>query len=144
MKKENKFLGCFISSDIDDPVSDSFVDYVYGSHGVSNLINKLSSEKYGNDLKIILFQFYVNPDPYLLEHLKEIENYRKKEKAIGIPIIINESNFFNKSHSERILILKKRMLDKMDLLSEVIKRKKLDTKMDLLIDDLKVLLTLGV
>ncbi len=36
------------------------------------------------------------------------------------------------------------MLDKMDLLSEVIKRKKLDTKMDLLIDDLKVLLTLGV
>ena len=81
---------------------------------------------------MILFQFYVNPIPYMLESLKEIEGYRKKEKSIGIPIIITDDNFFNRTEAERYRFLKESMLKKLDLLAEVIKKKKLDTNIELL------------
>ena len=81
----------------------------------------------------------VNPIPYMLENLKEIEGYRKKEKAIGIPIIITDDNFFNRTEAERYYFLKESMLKKLDLLAEVIKKKKLDTNVELLKSDLEKL-----
>ncbi|MFM2375225.1 MAG: hypothetical protein RLZZ165_322, partial [Bacteroidota bacterium] len=67
--------------------------------------------------------------------------YRAKEKAIGIPIVINDKNFFSKTEEERYSFLKQSILQKLDLLAEVVKKKKLDTKMDLLKADLQKLLS---
>ena len=119
---------------------DFFYIYIWGEQGVSNILKKLKHEDYGNDLKLILFQFYVNPIPYELEHLEPIERYRKKEKSIGIPIVVNDDNFFSKSEKERYHFLQQSIFEKMDLLAEVVRHKKLDTKMDLLKSDLKRIL----
>jgi macrodomain Ter protein organizer (MatP/YcbG family) len=76
----------------------------------------------------------------MAQALKEIEPYRAKEKSIGIPIIVNHNNFFNKSEEERYCFLKQSILQKIDLLAEVVKKKKLDTNMERLRTDLQQLL----
>ena len=134
---DENILGCFVSSSIGDEKGGLFRSYIYGENNLVEIIKFLKHNKYGEDLKLILFQFYVNPIPYLLEHLKPIENYRKSEKAIGIPIIVNDENFFSKSETERYDFLRESILQKLDLLEEMVKKKKLDTNMELLKSDLK-------
>ena len=154
MEKKNNFLGCYISypslvygaSDKEKEFAreqgDLFRNYIWGENGIDNTLKKLEHETYGEDLILILLQFYVKPIPYLQQNLKEIEPYRKKEKAIGIPIIVTDENFFSKSEEGRYNFLKQSIMQKIDLLAEVVKKKKLDTKMDLLKTDLEKLLSI--
>ena len=72
--------------------------------------------------------------------MKAIEPYRKKEKSIGVSIIVNNENFFSRSEDERYTFLKQSMLLKLDLLAEVVKQKKLDTNIVLLQSDLQKIL----
>lgn len=146
---EENILGCFVSSgsvystdnqsevEIANKKGEIFREYIYGKDKLVEVIKELKHISYGNDLKLVLFQFYVNPIPYMRQHIKEIESFRKKEKAIGIPIIVDDENFFNKSEKERYIFLKESVLQKMDLLAEVLKKKKLDTNFDLLKSDLR-------
>ena len=120
---------------------DLFRQYIWGEKGICDTLKKLNNEDYGRDLKLALFQFYVNPIAYELDNLKEIEPYRKNEKSIGIPVIVTDANFFNKSEEGRYSFLKQSVLQKLDLLGEVVKKRKLDTKMDLLKADLLQILS---
>ena len=103
-------------------------------------MKKLKYENYGKDLILVLFQFNVKPTPIELQKLRKIEPYRKNEKSIGIPIIVTDENFFNKSEEERYSFLKQSILQKLDLLAEVVRKKKLDTNIGLLKSDLEKLL----
>ena len=118
-------------------LANSFKIYISGENGISYKLKKLKQEDYGKDLKLVLFQFNVEPSLIELQHLKPIENYRKSEKAIGIPIIVNDENFFSKSELERYDFLIDTILQKLDLLAEVVKKKKLDTNVEVLKSDLK-------
>jgi len=146
-------FGCFVSvthpypnasqevKNLASKQGDLFKTYIWGDKGISDTLKKMKYENYGKDLKLALFQFYVNPIPLELQHLKEIEPYRKEEKSIGIPIIINVENFFSKSEEGRYDFLKQSILQKMDLLAEVVKKKKLDTNMMQLKVDLERILS---
>ncbi|MDY7256094.1 hypothetical protein QHG78_22820 [Bacteroides sp. A1-P5] len=121
---------------------DLFSIYIWGNEGISDTLKKLKYENYGNDMNLILLEFYVNPIPYLRQNLKEIESYRKKEKAIGIPIIVTDENFFSKTEEARYRFLKEAILNKMDLLENVVKKKKLDTDVKKLKADIDRILQL--
>lgn len=152
MSNSSNILGCFVSvtqavstadSKTKDLVSEQgrlFRSYVWGEKGICDTLKKLNHEDYGTDLILVLFQFYVNPLPIEIQNLKEIENYKKSEKAIGIPIIINNENFFSISEEARYIFLKQSILQKMDVLAEVVKKKKLDTNMELFKSDLQKIL----
>lgn len=156
MENEKQILGCYVScpatiyndneiqflkqQELASEICKQFREYIWGENGLAIIFKKLMNEVYGNDLELALFQFYVKPIPYLQNALKEIESYRAKEKSIGIPIIINDENFFSKSEEERIIYLKQTILQKMDLLAEVVKKKKLDSNMELLKTDLEKVL----
>ncbi len=127
--------------DLANEQGDLFRTYIWGEGKICDTLEKLKNEDYGKDLVLVLFQFYVKPIPYVLQNLKDIESYRKKEKSIGIPIIANDENFFCKSEQDRRNFLKKSIFQKLDVLEVVVKRRKLDTKMDLLKSDLKKILT---
>jgi len=149
MHENKNIFGCFVSSPASLRNSDQaransspdkgylFRKYVWGESGICDALKKLRHEDYGKDLVLVLFQFYVNPIPEWLTKLKEIESYRKKEKAIGIPIVVNDEDFFNKTEKERRRFLEKSIFQKLDLLAEVIKRRKLDTDINRLASDLK-------
>ena len=113
---------------------DVFRSYIWGEKGIDVLLKSLSYVDYGKDLKRILFQFYIMPCDYERIHIKEIEQYRKKEKAIGIPIVV-EHSFFQFSETERKEFLVSSMLAKFNVLRNVVKNKKLDTNMTKLVHD---------
>jgi hypothetical protein len=152
MNENNKnIFGCYASltqaspnadqkeQDLLSEQGDLFRTYVWGKNGICDIIKKLNQEDYGIDLKLALFQFYVNPIPMMEQALKPIENYRKNEKSIGMPIIVNYENFFSKSEEGRYDFLRESILQKLDLLTEVVKKKKLDTNMELLKSDLNAI-----
>ncbi|MBK8812781.1 MAG: hypothetical protein IPN69_18910 [Acidobacteria bacterium] len=141
MRETKSILGCFVSSFRKDGSGPLFTSYVWGENSISERLSVLMNETYGNDMELILLQFYVNPIPYLRQQLKEIEGYRKKEKSIGIPIIVNDENFFSKSEAERFEFLKQSILQKLDLLAEVVKKKKLDTNIQSLKEDVERVLS---
>ena len=149
MNKDNEILGFFVSeqalfadaTDIEENKSElqgiEFRSYIWQEKGISNSLRQLQYKYYGEDLKLILFQFYINPIPYELHSLKEIENYIKSEKSIGIPIVITDNNFFCLSEKNRYIYLIKVILDKINLLEKVINKNKLDTNLKHLKSDIK-------
>lgn len=149
-ENDNTILGCFVSTsrypDADSQTVEilekkwkMFRSYIWGEFGICEPLKKLKRSDYGKDLKLALFQFYVLPLLEELKYLKEIGRYRPKERAIGIPIIIHDENFFNKSDYERRKFLKQVILEKLDLLANVVKRNKLDTDIELLKSDVEKL-----
>ncbi|UKB82567.1 hypothetical protein LF887_16305 [Chryseobacterium sp. MEBOG06] len=148
MEENTNILGCFMKIGFDPnlkeneftAISEAFRPYIWGEKGISKELKKLHWKDYGNDLELALFQFHVKPYITELQYIKEIESYRKNEKAIGIPIIVNDENFFNKTEEGRYEFLKQSILQKMDLLAEVVKKRKLDTNMDLLKSNLEKVL----
>lgn len=148
MEDKVNIFGCFFKVGFDPNLSEqdfadlanTFKAYIWGEKGICDTLKKLRHEDYGKDLKLALFQFYVKPTPMELQKLKEIESYRKNEKSIGVPIIVTDENFFSKSEEGRHSFLKQSILQKLDLLAEVVKKKKLDTNMEQLKSDLKKLL----
>lgn len=144
---ENIF-GCFVSVTLPSPSEkqetidlaksqgDLFRSYIYGEKGLSKIVKMLDFKNYGKDFKLILFQFYVNPLPIEENSIRGIEAYRKKEKSIGVPIIVNDDNFFSKSEDGRYNFLKESLLNKMDLVAEVVIERHLDTDIEKLTRDL--------
>ncbi len=78
-----------------------FRSYIWGEDGLSKLLEKIDSGKYGADLELILLQYEVFPDREAEANLSEIERYRPKERSIGIPVVVNSENFFDKNENER-------------------------------------------
>jgi len=145
MRDKENILGCFIKVGFDPNLSeqefmelaDSFRPYIWGENGLCNRWTGLKYVKYGEDLERALFQFHVKPTLTELLKSKEIEGYRRKERSIGIPIIINDENFFSKSETGRFEFLKQTLLHKLDVLAEVVRKKKLDTNIELLKADVE-------
>lgn len=129
---ERNILGCFVSSNLNDGYGHIFRKYIWGEHGISEPLKKLKYEKYGSDLTIILVQFFVNPIPYQLNSLKSIENYRRDERSIGVAIVVNDENFFSRPEIERWQFITGSILNRLDMVKEVVRKKKLDTNVDLL------------
>ena len=127
----------------DDTQNDLFRQYIWGNDGnggLANLFKKLQKETYGSNLKLILFQFNVNPDSTWPAISKEVENYSSKEHSIGAWITVTKDNFFSKNEEERAQFIKTSMLNRLETVKERVKANKLDTNMDLLIEDVGKLL----
>lgn len=144
MDSKNNILGFFVSistianSRQEEPSQgELFRGYIWGEDGISGKLSVFEYDRYGSDIKKILFQFEVNPPEFLKAHLKEIESFRSKEKAIGVPVIVDQENFFKKTEKERNLFIKQIILYKIDLLSEVVKKKKFDTDIEKLKTDVE-------
>ncbi|MFZ6686556.1 hypothetical protein ACO0K0_02270 [Undibacterium sp. SXout11W] len=139
MEKSIDFLGCFVSGpsvlstdsqsskEFSRGLGELFRSYIWGVNGIKNILKKFQYSDYGSgDLKLILFQFYLNPLTIELNGLTEIGNYKKKECSIGIPIIVTSENFFNQSELGRRQFFKRAILAKLDLLEQLVAKKKID------------------
>jgi hypothetical protein len=151
VNNKTNILGCFVSShmslresnvptiDPEEAKGELFRSFIWGEKGISKRLKELKHADYGKDLVLILFKFYVNPIPYLRNHLREIERYRRNERSIGVPIIVNNDNFFSRIEAERMNFLKHAILQKFDLFKGVVKRNKLDTNIEQLRHDTEAL-----
>lgn len=145
---DTNIFACFVSypslvADVSEQTKDEaikkgdmFRSYIWGEAGLDRFLKKIQYSDYGQDLKRILFQFYVLPCDYERVHIRDIENYRKREKAIGISIII-ESDFFQYSDAQRQCILVSSIISKIEGLKEIIEKNRLDTNFEQLVLDLR-------
>ncbi len=138
-KIENNIIGVYASFGFEEPNKEFVKELLWGENGIKNQFSSLKSQNYGTDIMLILFEFYVNPIPYLRGNLKEIGSYRKKEKSIGIPTILDNETFFNLNKNEQNLFLKNTILNKLTLVKEKVKRNKLNFRIDELIIDVEKL-----
>jgi len=148
-ESDDNILGCFLSFPATYAEADQetverlrekgelFRSYIWSDLGICDSLKRLRRSDYGKDLDFVLLKFYLLPLIVELVVLKDIERYRPKERAIGIPIIIHDENFFNRSDLERRRFLKNVILEKLDLLARVIQRNKLDTNFELLKSDIE-------
>ena len=144
----NEIFGCYVSVSTNATMDKDkqelsfekgrlFRKYIWSEEGINNILKKVVFNSYGKDIKLILFEFYVNP---IIEQLKYIEkgiSYKRKEKSIGIPIVITDDNFFSKSERERKRLLESIIFEKLALLIEYVEKKKLDIQIELIIKDLQ-------
>lgn len=97
---DTNLFACFVSypsilADASEQTKDEairkgelFRSYIWGEIGLDCFVKRIVYSDYGQDLRRILFQFYVLPCDYVRMHILAAEQYRKREKAIGLPIII--------------------------------------------------------
>ena len=138
--EDGNLIGFFANLGLDRQDDELVRDYLWGNNGLDNKLKSLKWREYGKDFELILFEFYVRPHQELQDVLREVGSYRRKEKSIGIPVIISKRNFFRLDTLEKQAFLKKTILDKLDLLGEKIKRNKLDLDISRLKSDVEKLL----
>ena len=150
INQENNMFGCFISgpsiawdaTQEDEKTAEEkgqiFRQYIWGDSGIDSILGDVINIEYGNDVKLILFQFYINPLDSEIQTLSQTEGYRKREKSIGTNIIATEDNFFLKNNDDRLDFLKSSILSSLIKLSEEY-NDRLDTRFDLLVRELKKL-----
>jgi hypothetical protein len=100
--------------------------YLWGDKGLKERLKSLKWQEFGEDFNLILFEIYVKPIPYLRDALKEMGNYRRKEKSIGITVILDQENFFSIAEIDRQKFFHSTILKRLELLKEKVKRNKLD------------------
>lgn len=123
---ENNIIGFYANFGFEEPNKEYIKDIIWGEYGLKNKFSTLKSRDYGSDIILILFEFYINPIEYLRVNIKEIGNYRKKEKSIGIPIILDDENFFSLDDIEQSEFIKDIIITKLNLVKEKVKRNKLN------------------
>ncbi len=136
-KIDDNIIGFFASFNFGETDEELVKSYLWSDTGLKNKLAHLKWKKYGNGLKIILFQVYVKPIPYERKNLREIENYRRKDKSIGIPIILDNENFFKLTETERQQFFEETIVDKLGLVESKVKQNKLDSDISQLIADVK-------
>ncbi|MGG5487116.1 hypothetical protein [Gaetbulibacter sp. PBL-D1] len=136
-KIDENIIGFFASFNAGETDQKIVKDYLWSDSGLKNKLAHLKWKNYGQGLQIILFQVYVKPIPYERRNLREIENYRPKEKSIGIPIILDNENFFKLSETDRQQFFAESIVKKLGLVELKVKRNKLDFDILRLITDVK-------
>lgn len=117
-----------------------FNEHLMGEKGIRSLCDTLQPLKYGKDIDLILFHCHLKPSHDEIQIYENKISFKKKEKAIGISFIFDEGNFFSHSPDLRIQFLKKTLCDKLGLLENRIKSKKIDLDVARLKGDLSAIL----
>jgi hypothetical protein len=131
-------IGYYISCG-DTEVCDVFTPYVGMEKGISTQIDAvLKKENYGNDMQLLLIQYYVEGrfSNYLPSQPK-LGNYVKKNKDIAVAIGVTREQFHSRNEFERREFIVDSTLSAIKLVKERLLKKKLDIDFNRLIDDVQ-------
>lgn len=134
-----RFYASFHSGESDQEL---VINYLWGDNGLNEQLKSLKWQSYGQDFHLILFQFYVKPIPSLCDALKEIGSYSRKDKSIGIPVIVDKDNFFKLTETDKQKFFHSTILKRLELLRQKIRRNKLDLDIEKLKTDTDIILRL--
>lgn len=132
---DDNIFGFYASFQSGESDQELVKQYLWGEEGFKEQLKALKWQSYGQDFQLILFEIYVNPIPYLRDALKEMGSYRRKEKSIGIPIILDQDNFFALNDNGRQKFFQSTIIKRLKLLKDKVKRNKLDLDIHKLIKD---------
>lgn len=120
-------------------LSDIFLPYIWREHGLGTLLDGDLQTDYGNDLNLLLIQYFVSnsasdfKDPYCLK----IGNYSKKLKDIRVPVAVTLPTFCVMSEVERRMFITISTLNAIEAVRVKLEKKKMDIDFDRLLIDVK-------
>jgi hypothetical protein len=111
-------------------------DIVWGEAGIKKKTADILTRDYGTDIDLILFEIYVTPNDDVIDLLSRVHKYKKKEKAFGLPIIVNEVEFrLAKGRLQKLL--ENKLLEELDKIQPYIKQKAMKIDVEKLTNDLR-------
>ena len=117
----------------------AFRGALMGDGGIARQMSVFLHRDYGVDLRSIEFQFHILPDSYERNSIHTITPYAKSLRQICVSIIVEEE-FFAMSEPKRVAWIKQKLLWVMPLVEEEVKKRRLDTQIDRLSDEVKIVL----
>ncbi|UOE40229.1 hypothetical protein MTP09_09920 [Chryseobacterium suipulveris] len=103
-----------------------FQKLLWGENGLEERLSSVNTHNFEGNIDLVLFEFYLNPiDNLAIKIDKKPIDYRQNEKALGIRISITNDNFFNLKE-DKIKLLLGLMIEKVNLLNDFIKSKKIE------------------
>jgi hypothetical protein len=122
----------------DETTGDMFTPYVWGESGLGELMDKVLKKPYGDDLVLLLIQYYIEGkfSSYVPAEPK-LGNYMKKNKDIAVAIGVTPEKFHNRNEFERREFIVDSTLDAIKLVKTRLTKKKLDIDFDRLIKDVQ-------
>lgn len=136
-------IGYFIKSG-DEQVSEMFTPYIWKDKGIGTLIDKeLSNKTYGDGLKLILIQYYVE-GRFAVNgpEIPTVGKYVNKDKSINVAITVKPNDFHNKKESDRKKYIFDTTINAIELVRDKLIHKKLNFDFSNLINDVKNVFTL--
>ena len=120
-------IGYFQKTGIGDSDVD-FSAYIWGDKGYVKLLKEILSKNYGNDLELLLIQYYVEEDykPGWSPEKSRLSNYSNKNKDIAVAFSVTKDKFHNVSEGERRKFVAETTLQAIDLVEERLGKRKLD------------------
>ncbi|MGZ3821556.1 MAG: hypothetical protein ACXVB6_13245 [Mucilaginibacter sp.] len=124
----------------DENVSDIFTPYIWNKHGLGTLIKNKLKGNYGNDLELLLIQYYVEGrfSSYLPISPK-VSNYMKKSKDIAVAIGVPKILFHDRSEFERREFIVDTTIQAIKLVENRLSKRKLDIDFEELLKDLQTI-----
>ena len=130
-------IGYYISCG-DEQVCEVFTPYVWDKYGFDTLLKSKLQQNYGNDMSLLLIQYYVEGEfsSYLPEQPK-VGNYMKKSKDIIVAIGVTREVFHDKDEFQRREFIIDSTIDAIKLVKGKLIKKKLDIDFDKLMSDVQ-------
>ena len=115
-----------------------FSPYVWDKHGLDTLMKKKLAKNYGNDMELLLIQYYVEGkfSSYMPVQPK-LGNYMKKSRDISIAIGVLREKFHNRNEFERREFIVDSTVNAIKMVKDRLRKKKLDVDFDKLIQDVE-------
>lgn len=152
MDTDNSLFGCFVSgpSQTWEDSTDTrllleergrlFRSYVWGESGLCPRLKSLRADAYGEDVRLILLAFSIDPLAEEWAARQRARPYRKKERSIEVVSRVDGRAFELLADEERRLFVKQHIVGSVQRIREVAKRLSLDTDVERLESDLLRLL----
>ena len=117
-----------------------FTPYVWGQFGIKTYLEaKLKCKKYGNDLQLLLVQYYVESEfkPSGYPEHPIMSNYSNKNKDIAVAFPVSKNKFQNVCKKDRRQFIVDTTLQAIEMVEGRLGERKLDIDFDSLRKDFK-------
>ena len=133
-----KIIGYFQLSG-DETVEDLFSPYIWEPKGFAMHFEPIIlKNKYGEDLKLILIQYYVEGKLDLHAPDKpKLSNYSTKNRDIAVTVPVTRDKFHDVSDSKRRQFIVDTTLKAIDMVEKRLSKRKLDINFDALRKDIQ-------
>lgn len=118
----------------------AFRDFLFHETRIADVLKEVRASAYGADLRRIVLNFHITPSAEDLQDVRPTSDFRKRDHAVEVGIVV-EREFFAWSLEERRTWVIDRILERVEALRPLVARRKLDTRFDALIGDLRAALT---
>ena len=129
----------YFTSSGDPRVDAMFSPYIWGPSGLGTLLEPLRQKPYGDDLILLLIQFYVEGQfsYFYFPSQFKVKNYSTKNRDIAVVIPVTRSVFHEASEEQRREFVLRSTLEAISAVRARLEKRKVNVDFDRLVKDVE-------